>query len=168
MITIQPHVDRKGHMLLTTEIVVPKDRSEVFEFFADAGNLEAITPPWVNFHIVTERPINMKAGALIDYRLKLHHIPIRWRTEISAWEPPFRFVDRQLRGPYRTWEHLHTFEEVEGGTAVADEVTYCVPGGKLINRFFVEPDLRKIFTYRQQQLHKMLCGEPEQASASPT
>ena len=101
-------------LTLDTELFLPRPREEVFPFFADAFNLEAITPPFLRFKVTTEAPIEMQVGALIDYKLRLHGIPITWRTRIAAWEPPYRFVDEQLKGPYSLWRHEHTFEEVEG------------------------------------------------------
>ena len=133
-----------------TEILLPASRDEVFPYFADAMNLEAITPPWLSFSILTEPPIEMRVGTLIDYRLKLRGIPIHWRTEISAWDPPRSFVDRQVKGPYRRWIHTHTFEETDGGTRVIDEVDYSVPGWWIVDRLFVRRDVRKIFEYRHQ------------------
>ncbi len=140
---------------LQAEMFVPLPIEEVFEVFADAGQLERITPPWLNFSILTPRPIEMHEGTLIDYRLRLRYFPIKWRTEICVWEPPFRFVDQQLQGPYRKWYHEHTFEAVEDGTIVADHVHYISPGGSLVNRFFVQPDLEKIFQYRQDKLQEI-------------
>jgi ligand-binding SRPBCC domain-containing protein len=137
------------------ELWLPRPRTEVFPFFADAANLEAITPPWLNFSILTSRPISMKPGALIDYQIRLRGLSLRWRTEISVWEPPFRFVDRQLKGPYRQWIHEHLFEEKDGGTLCIDRVDYAVPGGALINRLFVRRDVERIFAYRTGQLERM-------------
>ena len=140
-----------GHRL-TARMTVDLPRDEVFEFFADANQLERITPPWLNFKILTPRPIQMRAGLLLDYRIRLHAIPIKWRTEISAWNPPFRFVDQQLQGPYKRWHHEHTFEEVDGKTIVLDNVHYIPRGGSLIHRFIVKPDLEKIFRFRHDRL----------------
>ena len=128
----------------------------MFDFFSDARRLEEITPPWLHLLVQTPRPIAMQSGTLIDYRLRLHGLPLRWRTEISDWEPPFRFVDCQLQGPYRLWRHEHTFEERDGGTLVRDRVDYAVPGGWLIERLFVRPDLKRIFAYRHERLLKLL------------
>jgi ligand-binding SRPBCC domain-containing protein len=127
----------------------------VFRFFADARNLEAITPPWVQFQILTPGVIEMRPGALIDYRIKIHGIPVRWRTEITGWEPPFRFVDEQRRGPYRRWIHTHTFEEHPQGTLCRDHVQYAVWGGQLIHWLFVRRDVQRIFQYRTERLNQL-------------
>ena len=137
---------------METTVFVPCRRSEVFPFFADASNLEALTPEWLNFCILTPRPIRMEVGALIDYRIRLRGVPLRWRTRITAWEPPARFVDEQIRGPYRAWIHEHTFTERDGGTEVRDFVRYAVPGGELVHRFFVRRDVEKIFEFRREKL----------------
>jgi ligand-binding SRPBCC domain-containing protein len=136
------------HHTFASELWLPSPRNEVFSFFADASNLERITPPWLKFQILTPGPITMRAGALIDYRLRVHGLPIRWQTEITAWEPPFRFVDEQRRGPYRRWIHTHTFQARDGGTLCTDEVRYAVPGGRLINWLLVRRDVAAIFAYR--------------------
>ncbi|MCH2201486.1 MAG: SRPBCC family protein [Fuerstiella sp.] len=156
MIEITP--TNAGTTILMAEQHFCGSVESVFDFFADAGNLEAITPPWLNFKIETPLPIDMHNGTLIDYRLRLRRIPIRWRTVISEWEPPFRFVDTQIRGPYRVWRHTHIFEETGDGTLMQDLVEYSVPGGYLINKLFVESDLKKIFGYRQQCLARKLSG----------
>lgn len=137
---------------LTTSLFVPRPHAEVFAFFAEAGNLQRITPPWVDFRIVTPLPIEMRVGALIDYRLKVHGVPIGWRTEISAWDPPHRFVDEQRRGPYRRWIHTHRFRVVGGGTQVDDEVDFRAPGGWLVERLFVNRDVTAIFRHRQRAI----------------
>ena len=137
---------------LEAELWLPIPRAEVFPFFADAGNLEQITPPWLKFEITMPRPISMKPGALIDYRISLRGLPLRWRTEISVWEPPFRFVDRQLRGHYRQWVHEHTFEERDGGTLCTDRVDYAVLGGAVVERLFVRRDVLRVFEHRTAAL----------------
>lgn len=149
-----------------SETWLPRPRAEVFEFFADAGNLERLTPPWLAFEILTPRPIAMRVGALIDYRLRVHGVPLRWRTEITAWEPPQRFVDEQLRGPYRLWHHTHTFIEKDGGTAVQDRVRYAVLGGILVQRLLVERDVRTIFAYREKVLREIFPPEAVGATLS--
>lgn len=140
---------------LTSELRVPAPIGEVFDFFSDARNLEQITPPWLKFEVLTPDPIEMRPGTLIDYRLRIRGVPVRWQSEISTWEPPFRFVDEQRRGPYKTWHHEHTFEEIEGGTLIRDDVRYVGPGWflePLVNRFFVERDVQRIFGYRREVL----------------
>ena len=138
--------------LFTTELWLPRARAEVFPFFADARNLEAITPPWLRFETLTPSPIAMRPGARIDYRLRVHGFPTRWQTEITEWQPPHRFVDQQLRGTYHVWHHTHTFMERDGGTLCRDEVVYRPRGGALINWLFVRRDVAKIFAFRQQVL----------------
>ncbi len=137
-----------------SELWLPRPLSDIFPFFAAAENLEVLTPPFLNFHILTPKPIVMAVGTRIQYQLKIHGIPVRWESEITGWNPPYFFSDDQLRGPYRRWHHEHTFEEKDGGTLVLDKVEYAVPGGALINRFFVAPDLRRIFAYRTATLKK--------------
>lgn len=137
---------------LHTSLFVPRPLVEVFAFFAAAENLQRITPPWVDFRIVTPLPIEMRRGALIDYRLKVHGVPIGWRTEITAWEPPNHFVDTQVKGPYLRWVHSHRFRAVPGGTQVDDEVDFSVLGGWPIERLFVRRDLRAIFLHRQRAI----------------
>jgi len=134
---------------------VPRPRAEVFAFFADAGNLQELTPPWLRFETLTPGPIEMRPGTLIDYRLRLRLIPIRWRTRITVWEPPNRFMDEQLRGPYRLWLHEHTFEEDGDGTLCGDFVRYAVPFGALANSLMVARDVRKIFAYREKRLREI-------------
>ena len=135
-----------------TELWLPLPPEELFPFFADAANLDALTPPWLHFKILTPLPIAMRAGALIDYKLRVRGVPVRWRTHISAWQPPHRFVDEQIRGPYRQWIHEHTFEPRDGGTLARDMVRYAVPFDFLANRWLVRPDVKKIFAYRTQEL----------------
>ena len=136
---------------LRREQVLPGSPDEVFRFFADASNLEAITPPWLRFRIVTPPPLRLGPGTLIEYRLRLHGIPIRWLTRIEAWEPGRRFVDAQVRGPYRLWHHTHTFEPHEHGTLMRDTVRYSLPLGplgRLAHRAVVRRDLERIFDFR--------------------
>jgi len=156
-VSVTKHPDRPGY-LLTASQWLPRSVDDVWPFFCDAHNLEAITPPILSFEVLTPKPIEMKAGALIDYKLKIRGVPIRWRTEIAIWEPPHRFMDRQLRGPYRWWEHEHTFEAEDGGTRCRDRVAYHVPGGPLApmaNRLLVQRDVVNIFNYRGQKLAEM-------------
>ena len=137
-----------------SELWLPLPPAELFPFFADAANLDAITPPWLHFHIVTPPPIQMKAGALIDYRLRVRGLPLRWRTRINVWQPPHRFEDEQLRGPYRQWIHEHTFEPRDGGTLARDVVRYAVPFDFLAHRLLVRPDIEQIFRFRSEALRK--------------
>jgi len=140
--------------LFETEQWLPEPREKVFPFFADARNLEVITPPWLNFRILTPGEIPLRVGALIDYTLRIHGIPVRWRTEITGWNPPHRFVDEQRRGPYRLWRHTHTFTDQNGGTHCHDRVEYAVPGGALVNKLFVRHDVKTIFDYRAKALKR--------------
>ncbi len=144
---------------LHTELWLPPPRDEIFPFFAEARNLEAITPPWLKFEVLTPAPIAMRAGTLIDYRIHVHGIPIRWRTEIAQWQPPHRFVDVQLRGPYILWHHTHTFESRDGGTLCGDHVRYRPRGGALAHWLFVRRDVEGIFQYRQQRLKDLFNSE---------
>lgn len=150
---------------LQSELWLPRPLAEVFEFFADPRNLQAITPDWLDFSIVTPAPIPMRRGALIDYRLRVHGFPIRWQSEITAWEPPHRFVDEQRRGPYRLWIHEHWFEARGGGTLVGDLVRYAAPGGWLVEWLFVRRDVEHIFQFRRQKLLAMFAKSREQGLA---
>jgi ligand-binding SRPBCC domain-containing protein len=125
---------------------------QLFTFFADAKNLEQLTPSFLSFRILTPPPIEMRVGTLIDYRIKLRIFPMTWRTLISAWEPPLRFVDEQLEGPYSLWRHEHRFEAMGERTLVTDHVDYKVFGGRVVNALFVKPDLQRIFTFRQAEM----------------
>ncbi len=147
---------------LRARLRLPRPRPEVFSFFADAANLEALTPPWLRFQTLTPQPIEMRPGALIEYKLRVHGIPVRWTTEITAWEPPERFVDEQRRGPYRLWVHEHTFEDAPGGgTFVRDRVRYRVPFGRLANWLVAERDARTIFAYRTAALLRLFGGRAD-------
>jgi ligand-binding SRPBCC domain-containing protein len=148
---------------LETELRLPRPRTEVFPFFAEARNLETLTPPWLKFEVLTPAPIEMRTGTLIDYRIRVHGLPIRWRTEIAQWDPPHQFVDRQLRGPYTLWHHTHTFEERDGGTLCLDHVRYCPRGGALINWLFVRRDVERIFQYRCKRLLELFADRPNVA-----
>ncbi len=147
----------RGHAL-TTEQWVGRPLEQVFAFFADAHNLQRITPPWLGFSILTPPPIRMEPGALIEYRIRLWGIPLRWRTEISAWEPGVRFVDRQLRGPYTLWVHEHRFEARDGGTWCFDRVEYAHQGGRIGERVVVRPQLRRIFAFRRAAIEEVFGG----------
>jgi ligand-binding SRPBCC domain-containing protein len=136
--------------------------AEAFEFYGDAFNLERITPPFLGFRVTTPRPIEMGAGTLIEYRLRLHGVPVRWRTRIATWEPPHRFVDVQLSGPYALWHHTHTFEP-DGDDAVwiGDRVRYAIPYGPLgalADSLLVRRDVEQIFDYRRDAVARLLAG----------
>lgn len=131
---------------------LPRSPEALFPFFGDAHNLEKITPPWLNFEILTPRGFEIKKGALIDYRIRLHGIPVRWKTEITEWDPPFSFVDTQLQGPYRLWRHQHTFTAEGSGTRCDDVVEYYPIGGAVTYHLFVRREVEKIFDFRASAL----------------
>ena len=135
-----------------TVVAAPLDRT--FAFFADASNLERLTPAWLNFTIVTPMPVAMREGLEIDYRIKLYGIPLPWRSRIDLWIPGVAFVDRQIVGPYRWWRHEHRFEAVPDGTRVIDRVEY-LPRARWISLPFVRRELGRIFTYRQNALREI-------------
>ena len=139
----------------TTQQTIESPVAEVFAFFSDAHNLAELTPPWLQFEVLTPPPIAMQVGTLIDYRLKLRGIPLRWQSEITAWVPPQSFMDEQRRGPYRLWRHTHTFEETGDSTIVGDEVEYAVWGSSIVNTLFVRRDIEKIFAYRAEKLAEL-------------
>lgn len=139
-------------------IWLPAPREEVFGFFADAGNLEALTPPWLRFRILTPAPVEMREGTLIDYRIRLRGLPMRWRSRISRWEPPHRFVDEQVRGPYRRWRHEHEFIARGEGTLCIDRVEYRVAFDRLVHSWLVGPDLERIFAFRRRRLMERFGG----------
>ncbi len=145
--------------VLRREQHLPKPPDESFAFFGDAHNLEEITPPWLGFRVETPRPIPMHPGTLIEYRLHLHGLPIHWRTQIAVWDPPRRFVDVQLDGPYRLWHHTHEFEPVREGTLMRDTVRYALPLGPLgeiAHRLVVAQDLATIFDHRTERVTELL------------
>lgn len=141
--------------LLQREQVVPAAVDDVFAFFAEARNLERITPAWLRFEVLATAPSSVREGTLIDYRLRLHGVPLRWRSRIEQWEPGRAFVDRQIRGPYRLWHHRHEFEPTAEGTLVRDRVHYALPLGVLGtvgHALFVRRDLARIFDFRQRAI----------------
>lgn len=157
----------------TREFVIEREQTfrrpidEVFSFFADARYLPLLIPEWIRFGMVDAGPVRMARGIRIDYAVRLHGIPFRWQSEITVWEPMRRFVDEQRRGPFRWWIHSHAFEEPEpGSTAVRDVISYGVPGGALIDRLIVAPDLERIFSHRRRRLEQIL-GETAAAESSP-
>lgn len=140
------------HILTRTQ-TIELPREEVFAFFSDAANLERITPPQLRFHIVTPPPITLKKGAIIDYKLTMRGLRFGWRTEITEWEPPIMFTDRQVKGPYGQWIHTHWFSEITPTqTIIEDEVRYRLPlepFGDIVH-FFVRRELERIFDFRQR------------------
>ena len=140
---------------LRRQVTIPAPVGDVFSFFSAAENLNLITPPWLYFKILTPLPVIMKKNALIDYSIKFLGFRMTWRTEIKVWQPPDRYVDRQIKGPYRVWEHTHLFEEKGGDTQMEDVIRYAVPGfvlSPLIHFLFVRPQLDKIFTFREKSI----------------
>lgn len=138
-----------------TETIIPAPRDEVFPFFANAENLSRLTPASLDFHILTPQPITMHEGALIDYRIRLRGFPMRWRTRITRWNPPFEFADEQLSGPYRKWVHTHTFEDAgNGATLMRDHVRYALPLPPFgeIALPFVRAEITGIFEFRRRVL----------------
>ena len=144
---------------LEREQVVRARVDAVFAFFAEARNLERITPPWLRFELLTQEPIAMRPGTQIDYRLRLHGLPLRWTSRIEEWESGRSFVDLQLRGPYRLWHHRHEFEACPGGTLVRDRVRYALPLGRLgglVHALAVRRDLERIFDFRREAVGSIL------------
>ena len=141
---------------LRSSLRVPRGREEAFAFFSDAHNLERITPGFLKFRVLTPAPIELREGVVIDYAMRVRGVPLRWQSEITVWDPPHRFVDRQVRGPYRRWVHEHRFVSLDGGgTLVKDWVEYAVPGGRLVHALFVKRDVQAIFAYRTAVLREI-------------
>jgi ligand-binding SRPBCC domain-containing protein len=151
---------RQSHIHdLYREQLIPRPLDEVFGFFARAGNLERITPPWLGFGLVAPEPDEMSVGTLIEYRLRLHRVPLRWVSRIERWEPGRAFEDAQVKGPYRLWHHRHEFRAAGGGTLVQDHVRYALPLGllgDLAHTAFVERDLARIFAFRYAAVKELL------------
>ena len=152
------------HTISRTQ-VIKRPLKEVFAFFERPENLSLITPPSLGFTILSPQPITMREGALIDYTIKIHGIPMHWTTMITEYDPPHRFVDVQIKGPYRFWNHTHTFRETEEGTEITDEVKYIIPFGalgRLINGLRIEKDLRDIFDYRKKVIEEYFADDQMQ------
>ena len=149
------------HTTLHCEQWVPQPRDEVFAFFADAYNLERITPPFLRFYVRSISTTTIQHGTEITYRLRLHRLPISWTSRIEVWEPPHRVTDVQIRGPFDLWHHQHEFAAVDHGTSIQDTVRYRAPCAWL-RRFrllsWVDRDLERIFTYRQQVIEQLFGG----------
>ena len=156
--------------LFTSETRLPRPLEQVFPFFAAPANLGRITPPELRFRILTPLPVEMHAGALIDYRIQLFGVPMRWRTRIRAWDPPREFVDEQLRGPYAEWVHRHAFSPgPDGTTMMRDEVRYRLPLGALgeIGHPLVRRQIARIFRYRARVIVAAF-GDPTPAAVTAT
>lgn len=148
---------------------LPAPRTEVFSFFADPANLEALTPPWLSFEVLTPRPLPRGEGALFDYRIRVRGLPLRWRTLIEAFTPGEKFVDCQVAGPYALWHHTHRFEDLPGGgTRMTDQVRYRVGWGflgRIATTLWVRRDIRRIFAYRRQSLEARFSPAPAPRTA---
>ena len=158
----------KTHVL-EREQVVPRCLEEVFAFFADPGNLEALTPGFLHFRILTPPSTPMETGAVFEYRIRLFGVPLRWKSRIEAYDPPRSFTDVQLEGPYASWRHLHEFWPVPEGALVRDTVRYALgrgPLGRLVHELFVRRSLGRIFDYRAKKLSELF-GTPPRPSSLP-
>jgi ligand-binding SRPBCC domain-containing protein len=152
--------------VLRREQRLPGPPEAVFPFFADARNLEAITPPLLQFRLLTPEPVEMGVGTFLQYALRLRGLPVRWDTLIQAWDPPYRFVDVQVRGPYRLWHHTHELEPLDGGeaTLMRDTVRYAIgfgPFGEIARRAVVERDLEAIFAFRAQRVPELVAAHAD-------
>jgi len=144
-----------------TRLTLPRPLEQVFKFFAEASNLERITPPELKFQILTRLPLQLQAGSVIDYRLALFGVPFKWRTRIVHWDPPHIFVDEQERGPYRNWVHSHTFSQTGDGTAITDRVRFRLPLPPLGELAYplVRRQVERIFRYREARIQTLLATQ---------
>lgn len=156
---------------LHTVTIIHRPIDEVFTFFSQAENLNLITPPELHFQILTPLPVKMRAGTTIDYQIRLYGVPFHWKTLISVWEPPFRFIDEQIDGPYRRWIHEHRFEPIANQTRMTDTVQYVCPGGlffePLIHWLVVKKKVEYIFDYRQRTIQKLFAGPGDYINRTP-
>lgn len=129
------------------------DADRTWAFFSSADNLPRITPPWLRFKVLTPAPVRIGPDSLLDYTIRWKGVPLRWRTKIIDWQPPTRFVDLQLRGPYAMWHHQHAFVPLaEGGVSCADRVIYRLPFsllGRIAHAALVKRQLLDIFRFRR-------------------
>jgi ligand-binding SRPBCC domain-containing protein len=147
-------MDRSNYKLVREQLV-PRKLEDVFSFFARAENLQSLTPEWLNFQILSVDPEPLHEGTHVSYALRVHGFPVRWTSKIVEWDPPHRFVDVQIRGPYQLWRHTHGFHAEGNGTRITDEVLYALPFGvlgRVAHRLVVRSDVEKIFAYRQAQI----------------
>lgn len=143
---------------LRREQVVRRKLEEVFEFFSCANNLESLTPEWLKFKVISVDPQPLRKGSQICYRLRVHGLPVRWTSEIVEWEPPHKFVDLQVRGPYKLWRHTHSFQAEQERTRITDEVLYALPLaalGRVAHRLLVRSDLEKVFEFREKKIREL-------------
>ncbi|HEY2018626.1 MAG TPA: SRPBCC family protein [Bryobacteraceae bacterium] len=146
---------------LQRETFIPRPLPEVFQFFSEARNLGTITPVFLHFRMLTPEPVAMHSGTELRYTLRVHGIPVRWKTRIETWDPPHGFTDFQERGPYSLWHHTHRFQEVEGGTRMEDVVRYALPLGVLgraVHWLWVRRDVKSIFDYREERIKELFGG----------
>ena len=143
--------------IFESKLVIDKPIYEVFEFFCKAENLQKLTPPTLNFKILSELPIEMKKGSRINYRIKLYGVPVIWKTEITKWDPPFEFEDTQLKGPYKLWKHRHIFKDLGDKTEMTDIVEYNPKGfpfNTILDKLIVKKEIEKIFNYRTEKINQ--------------
>jgi ligand-binding SRPBCC domain-containing protein len=153
--------------IIRREQWIERPIDEVFAFFADAQNLEEITPPWIGFKILSMSTDSIEEGTIIRYRLRLHGIPVHWRTTICEWDPPYSFVDEQTRGPYKTWRHTHKFEAHGSRTKMIDEVQYSMHFGilgRIVHSVKVRKDVSRIFDYRRERIDGLFGQHSENAA----